>query len=371
MSTIQVHLNLPEFIEAGLSDGSMERVGGVIRHTDNKQIIAWLREGGQLADDVLLKPGLLDDVFRAVGTTANTAGVILGAAFPILDIALAGYLLLEIINQIDQHRQDMKLVYERIEDEFRQDRLANLLTALKIGRHLSAVNDVAFKRQMVGEVTNRLLEAREHLREDFLELLNGEMNEEYAVEALRYQILSMQASTMIVRAWLEIGEKDLALEWLCGILRGQRERVLLFVRSQLGDNAAVFFHESVSEAFFEQYLNVERWLRGKRDVLSEIVKEHRGDFWDEGATSKLFTGGLNSQLIDPPFFIDSLRNCEILIENYQRLEGFEHELKSMCFDTFPEWDTYDGENGISIAKQDGYVMLVNSALLNEQEATSP
>lgn len=365
MSAINVHLEVPAFIEAGLVDGSMERVGGVIRYSDSKQIVAWLREGGQLADDIILKPGLLDDVLRAIGSTAKTVSVVLGQAFPILDIALAGYFLLEIISDIDQHRQEMELIYERIEEEFRQDRLANLVTALKLARNISLVKDVAYKRLMVGQVTDRLLEAREHLREDFLDLLRSQMSEDVAVQAMSLQILSMQASTLIVRAWLEIGEKDLALEWLCGILGGQRERVKLFVESQVRDRRALYFHESVSDEDFDRYLNIERWLRGKRIVLPEIVKDYRADFWNNESVGDLFTGGLNSQLIETPFYLMALRNCEILIENYQRLEGFEHELKSMCFDEFAAWEAFDGEDGISISKQDGYVMMVNSALLDE------
>ena len=311
----------------------------------------------------MLRPGLLDDVLRAVGTTAKTVNVVFGAVFPLLDIALAGYLLLEIIDQTDKHRQEMELVYERIEEEFRQDRLANLVTALKIGRNLSAAKDVAFKRLMVGQVTDRLLEAREHLREDFLELLKGEMSESDAVTAMRYQILSMQAATLIVRAWLEIGEQDLALEWLCGILRGQRERVQLFVASQIRDRRALFFHSSVTDDDFERFLNVERWLRGKRTVLPEIVKENRVDFWNTDAVGDLFTGGLNSQLVEQPFYLASVRNCEVLIENYQRLEGFELVLKSMCFGEFSMWEDFDGENDISIAEHDDYVILVNNTLL--------
>ncbi len=371
MSVIQVHLEVPQFIEAGLVDGSMERVGGVIRHSDNKQIVAWLREGGQLADDLLLKPGLLDDVLRAGGITAKGVGAILGSVFPILDIALAGYLLLEIIGQIDKHRQDMELIYDRLEEEFWQDRLANLVTALKIGRNLSAVKDVSYKRLMAGQVTDRLLEAREHLREESLELLNGEMNDENAEQALRFQILSMQAAILIVRSWLEIGEKDLALKWLGGILRGHRERVRLYVRAQLGNLRALFFHESVSDEYFERYLNVERWLRGKRVVLPEIVQAYRHSFWDGEAIKRLHTGGIGSRLDESPFYETALPRAEILIENYQRLEGFEQELKSMCLPTFAEWEAYDGDGNVSISEHDGYVMLVNAASLDAEGDASP
>lgn len=366
MASISVHLEVPEIIAKGLHEGSMERVGGVIRHSDSKQIIAWLREGGQAVDDAVLKTGLLDDVLRAAGSASTTVGFLLGGLFPILDIAIAGYVLLEIIGHIDDHRHEIEEIYKRIEEEFRQDRLANLATALTSARLVSQVKDVAFKRQMVGQATDRLLEAREHLREDFMTLVKEEMNEEDAITAMRYQILSMQAATLIVRAWLEIGEKDLAREWLGGILMGQRERVKLFVRAQIGEHPSLYFHETVSEEDFARYVNVERWLRGKRIVLPEIVKEYRSDFWDGSVVGELFTGGLNSQPKEQPFYLDSLRNCEFLIENYQRLEGFDLELKSMCFDDFAQWDAFDGSNGISIAQQSGVVMLVNSSLLDSE-----
>ncbi len=371
MSLISVHLEVPQLIETGLREGSMERVGGVIRQSESKQIVAWLREGGQLADDLLLKRGILDDILRAGGTTAKGVGAILGSVFPILDIALAGYLLLEIIGQIDRHRQDMELVYDRLEEEFWQDRLANLVTALKIGRNLSAVNDESYKRLMAGQVTDRLLEAREHLREEFLELLSVEMDDESSEQALRFQILSMQAATLIVRSWLEIGEKDLALEWLCGILLGHRERVQLYVRSQLGDRPALFFHESVSDDYFERYLNVERWLRGKRVVLPDIVQGYRKSFWDGDALGRLHTGGIGSRLVETPFYESALPRAESLIENYQRLEGFEQELKSMCLPTFAEWESYDGDGSFSISEHDGYVMLVSEAILGTESDVGP
>ena len=47
-NSMTVHLQIPEFIAAGLASGEMQRVGGVIRYTDNKRIIAWLRDGGKV-----------------------------------------------------------------------------------------------------------------------------------------------------------------------------------------------------------------------------------------------------------------------------------------------------------------------------------
>ena len=174
----------------------------------------------------------------------------------------------------------------------------------------------------------------------------------------------MQAATLIIRAWLEIGEQDLALTWLSGILRGHRERVRLFVRSQLGDRPALYFHESVSDEDFGRYLNVERWLRGKRVVLPEIVQAHRRSFWDGDAVKRLHTGGIGSRLDESPFYETALPRAETLIENYQRLEGFELELKSMTKPTFAEWEAHAKDQ---IEGFGGYVMLVDQALLDSNE----
>ena len=169
------------------------------------------------------------------------------------------------------------------------------------------------------------------------------MDEADGEHALRFQILSMQAATLIVRAWLDIGESDLALEWLGGIMRGHRERTQRYVRSQIGDNPALYFHESVDDEYFERYLNVERWLRGKRVVLAEIVQAYRRSFWDGDALGRLHTGGIGSRLDETPFYETTLPRAEILIENFQRLEGFKQELESMLLPTFAEWEAYDGD----------------------------
>jgi hypothetical protein len=43
---IRVEFEVPDDIKAGLGNGTFERVGGVIRFTESKQVVAWLREGG-------------------------------------------------------------------------------------------------------------------------------------------------------------------------------------------------------------------------------------------------------------------------------------------------------------------------------------
>lgn len=44
MKTIEIKLTMSDKIAKSLADGTYERVGGIIRESRSKQIVAWLRE---------------------------------------------------------------------------------------------------------------------------------------------------------------------------------------------------------------------------------------------------------------------------------------------------------------------------------------
>ena len=46
MTPLNVVFDLPAALANGLQNGAYERVGGVIRDSNSKQVVAWLREGG-------------------------------------------------------------------------------------------------------------------------------------------------------------------------------------------------------------------------------------------------------------------------------------------------------------------------------------
>ncbi len=44
MNTVDATFHVPEHIAQGLSNGTYERVGGVVREIESKQVVTWLRE---------------------------------------------------------------------------------------------------------------------------------------------------------------------------------------------------------------------------------------------------------------------------------------------------------------------------------------
>lgn len=363
MTAITIHFEVPKFIETGLVNGSMERIGGVVRNpqSESNEVIAWMRQIGQVGQTVESSGELIENVMRSAGLSAATTLNLLTTIMPLVNIAMAGYSLLDIISDIRSQRREIERIYARIEEEFWQDRMANLVAALELGERLHVVENLAFAYELVGEITDSLLETKEHFRVDFDDLLKSAEFSDNIESALRFHAASMLVVAMVVRSWLQIGERRLALEWLRSVMRAQKERTRRLVRKLLGSPSALYFHESVSEEYFDRFLSIEGWLRGKRDILRDLIHDSRKRFWDEGAVDDLFVlvPVNRKELSNNPFYVGSLPLAEIAIENYQRLEGFEHELKSMS-SSLEEWEAIGRDQ---IGEYSGYILLVDDTLV--------
>lgn len=355
MTAITVHLEAPTFIEAGLRSGEMERVGGVIRYSENKRIVAWLREGGKIGQTAESAAGLLEQVVTHSGAQSSTLARLIVGAVPILHLAMAGYSLAEHIIGIRAHEAEIERIYDRVSEEFQRDREVELLAVLEHAENSFLVTSEEYKHEAVAEITYELAVARGQLIRDLDNLFSAEINPANIELATQYQVLAMKVCAMGVRLRLEIGEDEAAIDWLSKCVPGHRTRARSFIQKWIGRRRALYFHESVDDEYFDRYIDIERWLRGKRDVLKDVIHDNRHDFWESEAIGDLYSGGLNRQLLEEPLHHKSFHEAEILIENFQRLQGFELELNSMCY-PFKQWEKFGSEE---YSSQSGYVMLVS------------
>jgi hypothetical protein len=67
MTSLTTTFRLPEPIAAKLAAGVYERVGGVVRDTQTKQVVMWLRETGQTNH----LPGAIPSVLSSLGAMAS------------------------------------------------------------------------------------------------------------------------------------------------------------------------------------------------------------------------------------------------------------------------------------------------------------
>ena len=229
-----------------------------------------------------------------------------------------------------------------------------MLAALDYAENAFVARCAAFKVGAVEKVTFELSVAQAQLVRDLDDLLAAETSEANIELATLYQVLAMKVCALSTRLRLEIGEDDAALHWLSKCVDEHRAYADKFVRKWLNNSPALYFHESVSDEYFERFLDIERWLRGKRDILTVLVKAYRGSFWNNEALQPLDGPGMGFQIDENPFYLRAIPNAEILIENFQRLLGYKLELESMLL-PFSAWETFDEAR---IDSHDGYVLLV-------------
>lgn len=368
---ITAYFEVPEFIETGLTDGSMERVGGVILLLEDQQVIAWVRKGGQMGQVVESGAGLLHQVSQLSGAGLTGLGRLAAGVTPLLNISMAGYSLIEHIAGVRAHEAELERIYDRVSEEFQRDREVKLATALEFAENTLLVDDAEYGRTATAQVNSDLMAARRQLTEDLANLYSAEMSTTNTELVLSNQALAMRVCLLGTRLLLDYGHEDAARDLLSTCVNEQETQTTRFVRKWLGSRRAFYFHESVSDEYFDQYIRIERWLRGKHDVLADIVRESRKDFWVHDALAPLDAPALFFQIDEDAFYKTALPSAELMIENLQRLQGMQLELQSMCVPTFAEWDAFEGDAGASISDHDGFVMLVNQALLEGDSQAGP
>ena len=67
--SLNVVFDVPVLVAQGLMNGSLERIGGVVRDSSSKQVVMWLQEGGSQASKALANPPLVG--VRALATASS------------------------------------------------------------------------------------------------------------------------------------------------------------------------------------------------------------------------------------------------------------------------------------------------------------
>ncbi len=115
---------LPDWISENLAKGIYERVGGFIRDTDNKQIIAWLRE----AESV---DSLLQNI-----TTITGFGT-LGVSVLSLGVSTMGFLLMsKKLKELEKALKEVSVSLEKINYKIDLSFLTKFLVAIDLAQNV-------------------------------------------------------------------------------------------------------------------------------------------------------------------------------------------------------------------------------------------
>jgi hypothetical protein len=334
MADLEVVLELPERIELGLANGTLERIGGVIVERGSRQIVAWLRDSGDIVTAI--------DPAQTLGLASQAFGTLAGTGI-LLNIALSSASLVSTMQRVDRLSEAVAKLAEQQSMEFKRDRDTRFRSALQSARDALDAKNESTREQRAHQASQGLYEAQDSLLRDYDEVIDHD-----PTAAQHYLTRAMYACTSRIRCYLEIEEIDLARDRLGENLEEFRTYTERLVERSLGKHPAVFLHRDFERPEVERFLAAQQWLLRIDDFI-EILERLRADFWNPEA---LETESANS----PTALFKQLRSvtsrksvnlaeryqsglgqAEAVIENYQRLEGFLLELRSMRLSTFREW----------------------------------
>ena len=105
---LNVVFDVPALVAQGLMNGSLERVGGVVRDSSNKQVVMWLQEGGSEVSKVLTNPPLAGGANALAAANALLATANLG-------VSVAGFaMVLQQLNRISDQIRTVEAKVDRI-----------------------------------------------------------------------------------------------------------------------------------------------------------------------------------------------------------------------------------------------------------------
>ncbi len=156
---LDVVFDVPQKVAQGLSNGSLERVGGVVRDSSSKQIVMWLQDGGSEVSKVLANPPLAGGANALAMATPMLATANLG-------VSVAGFaMVIHLLNRISDQIRAVEAKVDRISDKLDDQSLAQLKAGINACQDAVELQDPNLRFQMAGQALTTLHTARQYFNQ--------------------------------------------------------------------------------------------------------------------------------------------------------------------------------------------------------------
>ena len=258
MSTVNATFQIPEQIAQGLSNGTYERIGGVVREIGSKQVVSWLRENVK-SDSVLSNSSVLSSVSSAANNLSTVVSNLSNVA-SILNLAVStmGFtIVLKHIGDIEQQLEQAQKVLRAIDYKIDLSFYANFRAALDLAFNAFTMTNSETRKMSAMQAINRFLEAEHHFTKlTDIEIGNG------SLVADEYLTTLCLAYITEVRCYLELEELDTARRRLREGAAALRPRFEKHVNTLLTSNPAAYLHPSVKyQVGLKHLTKVYQWLK--------------------------------------------------------------------------------------------------------------
>ena len=150
---LNVVFDLPAVVAKGLRDGTLERVGGVVRDSSSKKIVMWLQEGGSEVSKAWSRPPFM--------TATNSLAIV------DLGVSVTGFaMVLNQLHHISDQIRTIEAKVEQIGHKLDDGWLAKLKAGINACQNATELENTSFLRiQMAGDAINMLHETRHYFNQ--------------------------------------------------------------------------------------------------------------------------------------------------------------------------------------------------------------
>ena len=287
---IQVTFALPSLVVKGLQDGTLERVGGVIRDVTSKKIVTWLRDSNSVDPSVIsvASEGFSDvnkrldgveNQIDSLGQTlqgsqsilqVSTAASILNLGVSVMGFAVIAQRLNEIENQLKQAQELLNKINRKIDMSF----YVNFRAGIELAINAFTMNKIENRRSSALQAINRFLEA-EHIYKDYT--VNELSQKSQIID--KYILTLYLAYIAEARCYLELEEHETAIRRFQEGTKVIRLLVNNYIEIMLTSNPAVYLHpEFQGQIDLKRLAKIYQWISSDLDENAVFENQRKNIF---------------------------------------------------------------------------------------------
>jgi ribosomal protein S15P/S13E len=376
VSELIVKFEIPSYLQKGLESGALERIGGVVRERTNGQVVAWLRDSVAYEQQTAkAAPNPSSPIYGVIqasqvrqlstGASLTTSQLMkLSVAGQMVNLAVSVLSFGVLLQRLDDLEKQIQGLGEAILQEFKRDRDNDFQVALEAARDVYEHADKNQKDLAARSAIDRLKSARNNFLRDFENAVIDRSNREKIKLAQALLERAIYAQIAVARCYWVTGNADTAAKQLGEELPKFKKHVKSLIEALLSPDPALYFEASIPPERLAQFFNVQHWLHDGSDAITaesmfEILQELRKDFFRPDLSEKITQStqaqpptplpvvgvvlskfSQSSKRSESDWRTPLLKNLErslVLIENYQRLEGYELEIRTARL-SLEEWE---------------------------------
>ncbi|NJL83997.1 MAG: hypothetical protein HC890_15675 [Chloroflexaceae bacterium] len=382
MALLDLTFDVPGVIAEGLANGSLERVGGVVREMATKRVVMWLREfsldptvvpGGVFnplmtnlnpATGVFnlamqgVNAGLSLKGFAAVNQRLDTIQGVLtltsAASILNLGVSVMGFAVIaQRLKGLEQRLQKAQEILQKIDHKIDLSFYANFRAALDLASNAFTMTKGENRRNSALNAINRFLEA-EHIYTDFVDKeleLKSQISDEYLLTLYLAYIAE-------ARCYLELEEFETATRRFREGSAQVRLRVEKYVDLLLTSCPLMYLHPALKEKTdLSRLTKIYQWKNPELDENSAfelmrnefISNDNQFNKWIESLPASVIEKskfkkdfwGIKQETRDEVIqrLPQMLEDMESMVESDRRFEAYEIEVKTIAKlgISFHEW----------------------------------